>query len=88
MPLNPLCNQRVEYEYVDEENWYTGEIEQVRKEVFKSNCDFHDTSLHSYGCRYCGQKFYYSAVGKAAEEKGVDIYDLSDAEWKKARGEL
>jgi hypothetical protein len=56
------------------ENSWTGEMES--EWVTVPECDFYDTSLHSYACRTCGEKFWYSQRGRIAEERGVSVYDV------------
>lgn len=61
----------------------TGEIMEDGR--LEDACDFHDLSLHSYECRTCGEKFWYSQRGRLAEERGVSVFDISDEDAEAAR---
>jgi hypothetical protein len=68
------CNRTT----VIEKSWvndWTGETESEWQSV--SACNFVDLTLHSYMCTTCGERMWYSARGKIAEQSGRDVHDVS-----------
>ncbi len=63
------CNHsRETSRWVEEENWYTGEVE-GRWEWTTENT-YVDIDLHRYKCTMCNEVFYYSGRARQYHEEG------------------
>ena len=65
------CNhQRHTERWVEEEDWYSGEI--VGGWEYNTEITTVDIDLHRYKCTQCGQVMYYSSAAREYYETGVD----------------
>jgi hypothetical protein len=55
--------------YVEEENWYSGEVEGRWEYTTVSSTV--DIDLHRYKCTQCDEIFYYSGRARDYYEKGI-----------------
>lgn len=62
-------HEREVSQYVEEENWYSGEVEGRWEYTTKSACV--DIDLHRYKCTMCNEVMYYSGRARDYYEKGI-----------------
>jgi hypothetical protein len=62
-------HERERSRYVEEENWYSGEVEGRWEYTTESTTV--DIDLHRYKCTMCNEVMYYSGRARAFYEDGV-----------------
>lgn len=63
-------HERREQVWVEEEDWYSGEMVGRWEWNVQSACE--DIDLHRYRCTMCGKVMYYSGAAQAYYEDGED----------------
>lgn len=62
-------HERETSRWVEEENWYTGEVE--GRWEWSTQSTTVDIDLHRYKCTMCNEVFYYSGRARQYHEEGT-----------------